>query len=202
VTNRSDDRASLSTVLDDTELMAAVATSSSVALEELYLRYSRVILSFATRMLGDRQSGEELLQEVFVRAWRQASSYSSGRGTVVTWLLSITHNLCIDELRKRGRRPVRASAPDPSLLMMNISSSEPSAHELAEVAELRKTVADAMSLLPSKQRTALELAYYNGLSQREIAEALGEPLGTIKTRMRLGLQKLRELLEEHVVNEL
>ena len=202
MTTQNDDRAPSGSVLDDSELMAEVANGSSVALEELYLRYSRVILSFATRMLGDRQSGEELLQEVFVRTWRQASSYSVSRGTVVTWLLSITHNLSIDELRKRGRRPVKASAPDPSLLMMNISSTEPSAHELAEVAELRKTVSDAMIRLPSKQRIALELAYYNGLSQREIAEALGEPLGTIKTRMRLGLQKLRELLQEHVVNEL
>ncbi len=187
--------------MDDAVLMVAVAGGSAPALEELYLRYSRLVLSFASRMLGDRHSGEELVQEVYVRAWRQASSYSVDRGSVVTWLLSITHNLSIDELRKRSRRPVKETGADPTLVMLNISSPDPTAHEQAELSDLRDVVSKAISTLPDKQRVSIELAYYSGLTQREIAEALGEPLGTIKTRMRLGMQKLRELLEEHVVND-
>jgi RNA polymerase sigma-70 factor (ECF subfamily) len=185
--------------LDDATLAAQVAGGSADALEVLYDRYSRVVLSFATRMLGDRQSGEELLQEVFLKAWQQAHNYSADRGSFVTWLLSITHNMSIDEIRKRRRRPQRADSADPVLMLTNVRDESPSVETFAELGALRETMTHAIATLPIAQRNAIELAYYRGLTQREIAEELGEPLGTIKTRMRLGMRKLREYLEDHEV---
>ena len=108
---------------NDSELAAQVAIGSTDALEALYTRYGRLVLSFTTRMVGDRESGEELVQEVFVKVWRQAGAYSPERGTFVTWLLSIAHNLAIDTLRKRQRRPQRADAADPVLLLDQVADN-------------------------------------------------------------------------------
>lgn len=188
-------------LLDDAQLAEQVALGSSTALEALYNRYARVVLSFATRMLGDGQSGEDLLQEVFVRVWRQAGTYSQERGSFVTWLLSITHNMAIDEIRKRRRRPQRADAADPVLLLGNVSDDGPSVEYQAGLSLLRDTMRSAIRELPDAQRQAIELAYFRGLTQREIAETLGEPLGTVKTRMRLGMRKLREHLEASEVEQ-
>lgn len=185
--------------LDDAALASHVADGSAAALEVLYDRYSRIVLSFATRMLGDRQSGEELLQEVFLRAWQQAHNYSAGRGSFATWLLSITHNMSIDEIRKRRRRPQRADSADPVLMLTNVTDQSPSVEESAEMGALRETMVKAIQSLPDAQRRTIELAYYGGLTQREIAEVLDEPLGTIKTRMRLGMRKLKTYLETHEV---
>ncbi len=185
--------------LDDATLATQVAGGSAAALEVLYDRYSRIVLSFATRMLGDRQSGEELLQEVFLRAWQQAHNYSAARGSFATWLLSITHNMSIDEIRKRRRRPQRAESADPVLMLTNVTDQSPSVEESAELGALRETMAKAIRTLPDAQRRAIELAYFRGLTQREIAEELDEPLGTIKTRMRLGMRKLRDYLETYEV---
>ncbi len=184
---------------DDAVLTAMVADGSAAALEVLYTRYGRVVLAFATRMMGDRQSGEELVQEVFVKAWRQAKSYSSERGSYITWLLSITHNLSIDEIRKRNRRPQKAVSADPVLLMANVKDDAISVELSAEMTELRTLMIAAMATLPAQQREAVELAFYRGLTQREVAETLNEPLGTIKTRIRLGMKKLREYLENQEV---
>ncbi len=185
--------------LDDATLASQVAEGSAAALEVLYDRYSRIVLSFATRMLGDRQSAEELLQEVFLRAWQQAHNYSAGRGSFATWLLSITHNMSIDEIRKRRRRPQRAESADPVLMLTNVKDRSPSVEESAELGDLRETMARAIGTLPEPQRRAIELAYFRGLTQREIAEELDEPLGTIKTRMRLGMRKLKDYLETYEV---
>jgi RNA polymerase sigma-70 factor (ECF subfamily) len=185
--------------LDDPHLAEQVALGSADALAVLYDRYARVVHTFATRMLNDRHAGEELLQEVFVRVWRQAGTYAPGRGSFVTWLLSITHNMAIDAIRKRQRRPQKAYAADPVLLLANVTDSGPPVEHHAELGMLRDVLREAIALLPEHQRVAIELAYFRGLTQREIAETLGEPLGTIKTRMRLGMRKLREYLEEHEV---
>ena len=185
--------------LDDAELSRMVADGSAEALEVLYQRYGRVVLAFSTRMMGDRQTGEELVQEVFVRAWRQARSYSADRGSYITWLLSITHNLSIDEIRKRNRRPQRAGSADPVQMLANVRDEGPSVELSTELGELRSVMAEAMKTLPELQKQAVELAFYHGLTQREVAETLGEPLGTIKTRIRLGMKKLRDYLEKHEV---
>ncbi len=182
--------------LEDAALTEMVAEGSTQALEVLYNRYGRVILAFATRMLGDRQSGEELVQEVFVKAWRQGKSYSPARGSYITWLLSITHNLAIDEIRKRNRRPQRAGSADPVQMMANVKDETAWVELSTELQELRSVMRQALKTLPHHQREAVELAFYQGLTQREVAEVLGEPLGTVKTRIRLGMKKLREHLEE------
>lgn len=185
--------------LSDPELVEFVALGRSDALEELYERYSRVVLSFAFRILGDRPGAEELLQEVFLRTWRQANSFSQAKGTFITWLLSITHNMAIDEIRKRNRRPKRVSSEDPLQMLANVRDTALPVADRAVISTLRTEIAAALRELPAAQRDVIEMAYFQGLTQREIAEQTGEPLGTIKTRMRLGMKKLRELLPEHGV---
>lgn len=185
--------------LTDAELVSRVALGTAEALEVLYERYSRVVLSFAFRILGDRAGAEELLQEVFLRTWRQAANFSQAKGSFVTWLLSITHNMAIDEIRKRNRRPIRANTDDPMLMLANMRDTDTPVDERAVLSSVRDEISTALGQLPAAQRTAIEMAYFQGLTQREIAEQVGEPLGTIKTRMRLGMRKLRDLLSEHGV---
>jgi RNA polymerase sigma-70 factor, ECF subfamily len=180
----------------DADLIGLAARGEARALEVLYDRYAGVVFSFALRIVSERQLAEEILQEAFFRAWQQGGSFSAGRGSFITWLLSITHNLAIDEIRRRRRRPQKADSEEPEQILDSVADTGAGADVEGEVwlGALRDTIGQALSELPPAQREALEMAYFRGLTQREIAEALGEPLGTIKTRMRLGLQKLREAL--------
>ena len=171
-----------------------MAEGDVAALEELYSRYARPVFSFAVRIVGDSLVAEEILQEAFMRAWRQAERFEFSRGTFPSWLLSITHNLAIDEVRRRRRRPQRAESVDISdVLRLEVDESA-NLEEAAEATELRERIQGAMDLLPDAQRRVIELAYFEGLTQREIAALLEEPLGTIKTRMRLAMQKLKDYL--------
>ena len=178
----------------DADLIGRAAQGEARALEVLYDRYSSVVFSFALRIVTDRQLAEEILQEAFFRAWQQGGNFSAGRGTFITWLLSITHNLSIDEIRRRRRRPQKAESEEPEQVLAAVADTGAGADVEGEVwlGALRDTIGQALAQLPAAQREAIEMAYFQGMTQREIAEALGEPLGTIKTRMRLGLQKLRE----------
>jgi RNA polymerase sigma-70 factor, ECF subfamily len=187
------------TDLADPELVDLVAAGDAHALEVLYDRYSRAVFSFALRMLGERTVAEELVQEVFFRAWKQARTFSEGRGTFITWLLSITHNMAIDEIRRRNRRPQRADSADPVLMLTNVRDENPSVEDQAMMVSIREQITLAMAALPEAQRSAIELAYFGGLTQREIAELQNEPLGTIKTRMRLAVRKLRDHLDDYEV---
>lgn len=197
---REDQAKSVSlTELADPELVDAMAAGDSRAMEVLYDRYSRAVFSFALRLLGDRMIAEELLQEVFFRSWRQARKFSEGKGTFITWLLSITHNMAIDEIRKQNRRPQRADSADPVLFLTNMTDGAASVEDQAVFRTVRDQIGTAMALLPEAQRTTVELAYFGGLTQREIAELQEEPLGTIKTRMRLAIRKLREHLDDQGV---
>lgn len=178
----------------DTDLIGRASEGDAGALEVLYDRYSRVVYSFALRIVGDPQLAEELLQEVFFRAWQQGAAFRAARGTFVTWLLSITHNMAIDEVRKRRRRPQRADNEEPDAVFAAMPDEGQDVEEEVWLSSLRTLIAGALEQLPPAQREAIEMAYFQGLTQREISERLGEPLGTIKTRMRLGIQKLREQL--------
>jgi RNA polymerase sigma-70 factor (ECF subfamily) len=184
----------------DAVLIREAAAGDTAALETLYDRYSRVVFSFALRIVGDPQIAEEILQEVFFRAWQQGSSFQSSRGSLVTWLLSITHNLAIDEIRKRNRRPQKADSAEPEALLAGVRDESQNVEDEVWLASLRNSIVEALDQLPPAQREPIELAYFQGLTQREIAEHLNEPLGTIKTRMRLGMLKLREHLS-HEVND-
>jgi RNA polymerase sigma-70 factor (ECF subfamily) len=184
--------------LSDAELIGRVAESDPRALEVLYDRYNRVVYSFALRIVSDPQIAEELLQEVFFRAWQQGKAFRESRGAFVTWLLSITHNMAIDEVRKRRRRPQKADSEEPETVLAGVPDSSQDVEAEVWLSSLRTTIEAALTQLPPAQRDAIELAYFQGLTQREIAERLGEPLGTIKTRMRLGIQKLREQLGDQL----
>ncbi len=189
------------TKASDAELIARASEGDARALEILYDRYARVVYSFALRIVGDPSLAEELLQEAFFRAWQQGGAFRASRGSFITWLLSITHNLAIDELRKRRRRPQRAdnnTTEEAEQLLPEMPDESQDVEEEVWLASLRDRIADALASLPPAQREAIELAYFQGLTQREIAERLGEPLGTIKTRMRLGMQKLREQLSHEL----
>ena len=166
------------------------------ALDVLYDRYARAVFSFAVRIVHDGRIAEEVLQEAFMRSWQQSGRFELNRGNYASWLLSITHNLAIDEVRKSQRRPQKADMVDITDVLRSEIDTTVNIEEAAEATELRGVIRDAMDHLPEAQRRTIELAYFEGLSQREIAAFLNEPLGTIKTRMRLGMQKLKDVLSE------
>lgn len=179
----------------DAELVHRVSLGDTAALEALYNRYARVVYSFAMRIVSDPMLAEEILQEVFVRTWRQADRFQRSRGNFGSWLLSITHNLAIDEIRKRQRRPQKSDSVDVSDALFGLVDEATNVEEAAQASALRMRIKTALLTLPEAQRDAIELAFFSGMSQREIAAHLDIPLGTIKTRMRLGLKKLRLELE-------
>jgi RNA polymerase sigma-70 factor (ECF subfamily) len=184
--------------LADTELVVRASEGDAAALEVLYDRYSRVVYSFALRIVGDPQLAEEILQEVFIRAWLQGGTFRESKGAFVTWLLSITHNLSIDELRRRRRRPQKADNEEPETILAGVADDRQDVESEVWIASLRGTISTALAKLPPAQRETIELAYFQGLTQREIADRTGEPLGTVRTRMRLGIQKLRDLLSDQL----
>ncbi len=185
--------------LSDVDLIDQASRGDARALEVLYDRYSRVVFSFALRIVNDQLIAEELLQEVFFRAWQQGGSFRASKGAFLTWLLSITHNMAIDEVRKRKRRPQRSDSEDPDVVLAAVADSGPSVEDEVWLRVLRERIGRALDTLPQAQREAIELAYFRGMTHREIADTLGEPLGTIKTRMRLGMQKLRDQLDSNEV---
>jgi RNA polymerase sigma-70 factor (ECF subfamily) len=180
----------------DDVLMEGVRRGDGRAIAALYDRYNRLVYSLGYRMLGDREGTEELVQEVFLRAWRQARTYQPSLGRLSTWLLGIARNLAVDELRRRGSRPQRSGGDPEEQLEHTPSESTDDPAEQLSISTRRDEVRRALDALPPAQRQVIELAYYSGLTQSEIAEKLGLPLGTVKTRMRLATQKLRELLRE------
>ena len=182
------------TVADDATLVTRVSAGDGDAMAALYDRYSRVVYSFSLRMLADAGSAEELTQEVFLRLWRQGGSYQPSRGAFLTWLLSITHNMAIDEIRRRKRRPVLAETSEDDQTLTMLPDLRADVEGAAWLTSLQAIVREALREIPPAQRQTIELAYFSGLTQREIADRLYEPLGTIKTRMRLGLLKMRDRL--------
>lgn len=180
----------------DAELIRRVSLGDAGALETLYGRYARVVFSFSVRIVQDGALAEEILQEVFVRTWLQADRFRKSRGNFASWLLSITHNLAIDEVRKRQRRPQRSDSVDIGDVLFGLVDDATNVEEAVEARALRDRVTLAMATLPDAQRVTIELAFFSGYSQREIAAHLDEPLGTVKTRIRLGLKKLMVALEE------
>lgn len=182
--------------MEDLELLEEISNRNRDALAELYDRYDRRVFSLAARILNDPVSSEEVTQDVFLSVWRRGSSYSSAKGKFTTWLFSIAHNRTIDELRKRRRDRNRQN--DDIEDHLNIESAEISPLENAVAQSEYAKVRDAMAELPAEQRQVVELSYFRGLTQAEIAEKTGQPLGTVKTRMRLALRKLRNALSSEI----
>jgi RNA polymerase sigma-70 factor, ECF subfamily len=180
---------------DDAALVKLIAQAQTSAFNLLYDRYNRLVFSIAIGMLGDPAIAEEATLDVFVQVWRRAGTYRADQGKVSTWLVAITRHHVIDILRWQKTQP-----ESDGLSWNEISLPDGSvgrhAEERAELSLQRAHVRDALSHLPSDQREVLLLAYFKGYSHSQIAEVLAQPLGTVKTRIRLGMQKLRQLLEE------
>ena len=157
--------------------------------------------STALRVLRDTQLAEDVSQEIFVRLWRKPQSYVAERGRFLTWLISVTRNRAVDEVRSRGRRQRHETAsPEEQERELPASDSiDPALN--AQLAEQARIVRAALAELPPEQREIIELAYFGGLTQQEISDRLDQPLGTVKTRIRLGMQKLRAALAPQIRSE-
>ena len=177
----------------DGALVRQMAGGEAAALAAVYDRHIRSVFSLAIRILENQSDAEDVVQEVFAQAWAQAARYNEERASVAGWLLMITRSRAIDRRRSREARPDRApSARDDATL--TLPDPAPGQHYRVESAEAASALRDALGGLPLLQRTAIELAYYEGLTQSQIAQRLEQPLGTVKTRIRTGLLKLREAL--------
>jgi RNA polymerase sigma-70 factor (ECF subfamily) len=183
------------TALDDQTLIALIIHARAEALSELYDRYGRLVYSLALHSVGNTATAEEITQDVFLRVWQRARQYRGDRAKVSTWLTSITRHRAIDQLRRRGSRPEQHSVAWAEIA----TGSEPAANGPEGAVSLRmerERVRAAIASLPQEQQQVLALAYFVGLSQSQISEATGQPLGTVKTRIRLGMQKLRGILQD------
>ena len=180
----------------DDELMLDLANGEVEALERLYDRYSSLVFSVGVRVLNDRQLAEDVTQDVFLRLWRRPWSYDPTRGRFRSWLLSVTRNRAIDERRRVVRRLRVEEQGDDRVREPPAPDRFHDPQLEAVLAEERRAVREAMTRLPPAQREVIELAYFGGLTQVEIAARTAEPLGTVKTRIRLGIQKLRQALQD------
>lgn len=169
-----------------------MAGGDHLALGELYDRHARLLYSLALRIVRERSDAEDVLQETFSQVWRQANRFEASRGTVVGWLVTVTRSRALDRLRQR--RTQREGAADFDRVTDSLADQSRALDLQLVTAEQANRVRQALAALPDELRIPLELAYYEGLSQSEIAERLRTPLGTIKTRMRQTLLRLREAL--------
>ena len=191
------------TTLQDNELMDRLCGRDLRAFEALYDRYGDLVYSVALRVVGDTYVAEDITQDVFLRVWRRPEQFDLQRGKFVTWLLSVARNRSIDERRSHGRRLRHEALPSAA----EEEDVLPSAHDLDDPAlatlleDDRQAVRRALEVLPPEQRLAIHLAYFGGMTQQEIANKLGQPLGTVKTRIRLGMQKMRGALDERRAND-
>jgi len=180
--------------LKDEEIIARVRSGEGWAMSVLYDRYARLVFSLSLKILNDRSAAEETVQEVFVKVWKRCREYDARRGKFSSWLTGIAHNHAIDELRRRRVRPSASDGEDDA--MDAVLDDGPAPLDLAMQSLEHRRIVEALKQIPDEQRHAIEMAYFEGLTQQEIAERLGDPLGTVKTRMRLGMQKLKTLLGE------
>ena len=180
---------------EDAALIRRMVDADETALGALYDRWVRSLYSLVLHLLRDPDEAEDVVEETFWQAWRKAGSYEPSKGAVSTWLLTIGRRKALDRLRTRKRNREDTTAGESTFDDLPSKSQDPASE--AEGSELRESIRAALKELPPEQREVLELGYFSGLSQAEIAEATRQPLGTIKTRMRLAMQKLRGPLSMH-----
>jgi RNA polymerase sigma-70 factor (ECF subfamily) len=182
--------------LNDETLAAQVARGDGAALEVLYDRYASTVLGVALKVIGDQGAAEDVLQETFWRVWRSAATFQSQRGSFTSWLFRIARNLAIDASRRSNVRPqIMTGTEDSESVLDQTPDPDADVAEQAQAILKNRQVRKALTSLPQVQKQVIELAYFYGMTRQEIAEATGEALGTIHTRARLGLLKLREELE-------
>lgn len=174
---------------NDIELLKGVASQNEAALAELYDRYRVILFGLLVRILNNREEAEDVLQEVFLQVWRRAADFDENRGRPFTWLVTLARSRGIDRLRTLAARErvAVAGTKDETVAVSDAASD-------AFRSEQRGLVTNALAQLPDEQQRPLMLAYFDGLTQTEIAARLGAPLGTVKTRMRTGMMKLRDML--------
>jgi RNA polymerase sigma-70 factor (ECF subfamily) len=179
--------------ISDVDILHAIARGDEQALAHLYDRYRLILFGLVMRILNSREEAEDVLQEVFIQVWRRAADFDELRGRPFTWLVTLARSRAIDRLRSLASRErvATASVSDPTEAVSDAADD-------AFRSEQRGVVASALTQLPDEQKITLVLAYFEGLTQSEIATRLGAPLGTVKTRMRSGMIKLRELLADKV----
>jgi RNA polymerase sigma-70 factor (ECF subfamily) len=182
--------------LDDEMLIRLITQAQTTALSELYDRYNRLVFGLALRLVGNRATAEEITLDVFTKIWENAGMYRPDQAKVSTWLINITRHQAIDVLRRQSARPedhslswAEAATPAPH---SNLNNPE----EVVELSLRREQVRAAVAQLPAEQQQVLALAYFRGYTHRQMAEQLEQPLGTIKTRLRLAMQKLRQILKD------
>jgi RNA polymerase sigma-70 factor (ECF subfamily) len=178
--------------ISDNDLLHAISRGDEQALAAIYDRYRLILFGLILRILHDRQEAEDVLQEAFLQVWRRAADFDESRGRVFTWLVTIARSRALDRLRVLSSRARLAD----EVVAHSVGDYAGDAADDALKSEQGTIVRQALVELPEEQRRALFLAYFEGLTQTEISARLGEPLGTVKTRMRSGLMKLRELLRE------
>lgn len=182
----------------DALLVALMARGDEAAVAALYDRWSGVLLGLALRITGNAGDAEDVLADVFTQAWREAPRFDATRGSVAAWLTVMTRSRALDLLRARGRRGrLEESAANEPTVPAAVGQGPGAPDAPVEDEERQVAVRTAMAALPDAQRLTLELAYFEGLTQREIADRLGQPLGTVKTRTRLAMEKLRDTLRPY-----
>jgi RNA polymerase sigma-70 factor, ECF subfamily len=178
-------------IRDDGALLRAVATRDKEAFQQLYTRHSPMLFGLAVKILGDRVEAEDVLQETFVQVWKTAATFDNQRGKPLAWFIMLARSRAIDRLRSRK---TRARLTDSAAKEETQVTRAASPADDAVASEVQRTVRDALSKLPDDQRVPIEMAYFGGLTQFEIAQKLSQPLGTVKTRIRTGMIHLREQL--------
>lgn len=173
-------------------LIKGIAEGDQSAMATLYDSTSKLVFGLVLRILQDRETAEEVLLDVYTQVWRQATSYDAQRGTPLAWLMTIARSRALDRLRSGWQERQRKEPLDAVSEARDLASNP---EEMTVSAERQRLVRQALGMLSPEQREVIELAYYSGLSHSEIAAQLGQPLGTVKTRTRLGLMKLREALK-------
>jgi RNA polymerase sigma-70 factor, ECF subfamily len=175
------------------EWIRRMASKDANALDAFYSRYNRLAFSLVFRIVGNREDAEDVLTDVFWQVWQQSSRYDGSRGKPVAWLLTIARTRAIDRLRSRGRHEVTTDDPD-----KHKDPPAPAEPDPFVQTDMRQAVHDALQSLPEQQRIALEMAYFQGMTHTEIAAALGQPLGTVKDRIRTGMMHLRKRLRPYL----
>lgn len=184
----------------EVELMQRIKAKDAEALGQLYDLYNRLLYSVILSIVKTKPEAEDVLQEVFINIWQKANMFNENRGNVFSWVVALTRNSAIDRIRSKGYKTQLKASENIENPAINLEGDYYDPLETTIFSDRAELVKDALAKLPDLQQQVLQIAYYKGLTQTEISDHLDVPLGTVKTRMRLGMIKLKELLETHIQN--
>lgn len=179
-------------VADDVQLMQQIRQKDPDALEMLYDRYEQMVYSFAYRIVKDSMAAEEVMQELFMRIWKNAEQYDSAKGKLSTWMFTVTRNIALDQLRKKNTRPPQQSADSEELQQLRDTGAM--TEDMVEMLVAGEQIREALLELSRDQQQVMDLIYYQGLTQQEVAYHVAVPLGTVKSRVRLAMKQLQKRL--------